>query len=87
MLAGCHHRPGARSACWRGCAGRGVASDRPVIPARIGPVEFGELAGLVAVRCPREFDVLMCRAGGRWEPGSRRWLVGASADRSGSGDQ
>jgi hypothetical protein len=45
------------------------------IPARIGPVEFGELAGLVAVRCPHELDVLMRRAGGQWEPGSRRWLV------------
>ena len=45
------------------------------LPMRIGPVEFGELGGLVAVRCPREFDHLMRRAGGQWEPGSRRWLV------------
>jgi hypothetical protein len=33
------------------------------------------LGRLVAVRCPRELDFLMRRAGGLWEPGSRRWLV------------
>jgi hypothetical protein len=28
------------------------------------------------VRCPRELDAVMRRAGGQvWEPGSRRWLV------------
>jgi hypothetical protein len=27
-----------------------------------------------AVRCPREFDALMCDAGGQRETGSRRWL-------------
>lgn len=45
------------------------------IPARIGPVEFGELGALVAIRCPTEFDPVMLRAGGAWEPGTRRWLV------------
>jgi hypothetical protein len=45
------------------------------LPARIGPVEFGELAGLVAVRCPRELDDVMRRAGGQWEPGTRQWLI------------
>jgi hypothetical protein len=45
------------------------------LPARIGPVEFGTLGGMVAVRCPSGFDHLMQRAGGLWEPGSRRWLI------------
>ncbi len=45
------------------------------IPARIGPCEFGTLGGMVAVRCPAEFGPLMRRAGGLWEPGSRRWLI------------
>jgi hypothetical protein len=30
---------------------------------------------MVAVRCPRELDPLMRRAGGTWEPVSRRWLI------------
>jgi hypothetical protein len=46
-----------------------------IIPARVGPVEFGELGGMVAVRCPRDLDPVMRRAGGEWEPGTRRWLV------------
>ena len=50
-------------------------TDRAAIPARIGPVEFGELGRLIAVRCPHDFDHLMRKAGGQWEPGSRRWLV------------
>jgi hypothetical protein len=45
------------------------------LPARIGPVKFGNLGALVAIRCPTEFDDVMRRAGGEWEPGSRRWLV------------
>ena len=44
-------------------------------PARIGPVEFGTLWRWVTVRCPHELDPLMRRAGGLWEPGSRRWLI------------
>jgi hypothetical protein len=50
-------------------------TNRPTVPERIGPVEFGTLGGMVAVRCPREFDPIMRRAGGLWEPGSRRWLI------------
>ena len=30
---------------------------------------------MVAVRCPRELAHIVQRAGGVWEPGSRRWLV------------
>jgi hypothetical protein len=33
------------------------------------------LGRMVAVRCPRELAPIMQRAGGTWEPGSRRWLV------------
>ena len=29
----------------------------------------------VAIRCPRDLDPLMRKAGGEWEPGSRRWLI------------
>ena len=45
------------------------------LPARIGPVEFGMMGGMVAVRCPHDLDPLMRRAGGLWEPGTRRWLI------------
>src|SRR6516164_6504504 len=45
------------------------------LPARIGPVEFAMLGGMVAVRCPAELAPLMQKAGGSWEPGSRRWLI------------
>ena len=38
-------------------------------------MEFGEFGRLIAVRCPHDFDHLMRKAGGQWEPGSRRWLV------------
>jgi hypothetical protein len=30
---------------------------------------------MVAIRCPHDLDPLMRRAGGQWEPGSRRWLI------------
>jgi hypothetical protein len=30
---------------------------------------------MVAVRCPQDFAHILRRAGGMWEPGSRRWLV------------
>jgi hypothetical protein len=46
-----------------------------MIPAHIGPCEFGHLGKLIAVRCPCEFDALMRNAGGQWEAGSRRWLI------------
>jgi hypothetical protein len=47
----------------------------PNLPTRIGPVEFSMLGGMIAVRCSRELDPLMRRAGGLWEPGTRRWLI------------
>ncbi len=45
------------------------------LPARIGPAEFSTLGGMMAVRCPRDLAPLMQKAGGQWEPGSRRWLI------------
>jgi hypothetical protein len=45
------------------------------LPARIGPAEFSMLGNLVAVRCPVELEPLVQKAGGMWEPGSKRWLV------------
>ena len=45
------------------------------LPARIGPAEFSTLGAMIAVRCPHDLDPLMQRAGGLWEPGSRRWLI------------
>jgi hypothetical protein len=47
----------------------------PPLPARVGSAEFGQLGTLVAVRAPRELDGIFRRAGGVWEPGSRRWLI------------
>jgi hypothetical protein len=44
-------------------------------PARIGPAEFSTLGAMIAGRCPHDLDTLMQRAGGLWEPGSRRWLI------------
>jgi hypothetical protein len=52
-----------------------MRSPPPPLPARIGPVEFGELGHMVAVRCLKELAHIVQRAGGVWEPGSRRWLV------------
>jgi hypothetical protein len=45
------------------------------IPRQIGPVVFGRLGRWVTVRCPAEYAPLMRKAGGTWEPGSRRWLI------------
>jgi hypothetical protein len=45
------------------------------LPARIGPAEFSILGGMIAVRCPHDLDDVMRRAGGRWEPGTRQWLI------------
>jgi len=46
------------------------------VPPSIGPVVFGTLAwAWVMVRCPGEYDELMRRAGGVWEPGTPQWLV------------
>jgi hypothetical protein len=52
----------------------GVMADTN-IPGQIGPCAFGTLGRLVTVRCPGEFAPLMQRAGGQWEPGTRRWLI------------
>jgi hypothetical protein len=30
---------------------------------------------MVAVRCQNDCDSVMLKAGGFWEPGSRRWLI------------
>jgi hypothetical protein len=47
----------------------------PSLPARVGPAEFDRLGKWVAIRAPRELDGIFQRAGGVWEPGSRRWLI------------
>jgi hypothetical protein len=48
----------------------------PPLPDRIGPVEFTELdRRMVAIRCPRKLAHIVERAGGVWEPGTRRWLI------------
>ena len=52
-----------------------MRSPPPPLPARVGPCEFNMLGAMVAVRCPQEFADIILRAGGLWEPGSRRWLV------------
>ena len=44
-------------------------------PPHIGPAALSELGKLVAIRAPRELDPVFQRAGGIWEPGSRRWLL------------
>jgi hypothetical protein len=46
------------------------------LPAQIGPCQlsaFGET--WAAVRCPQDYDPVMRKAGGVWEPGGRRRLV------------
>lgn len=46
------------------------------VPPSIGPVVFGTLGvGWVMVRCPRQYNEIIQRAGGVWEPGARQWLV------------
>jgi hypothetical protein len=53
-----------------------MRSPPPPLPVRIGPVEFGELGRMVAVRCQKEPAHIVQRARRRLgEPGSRRWLV------------
>jgi hypothetical protein len=49
--------------------------DAAPLPARVGPAEFSLFGKLVAIRAPRELDAIFRRAGGAWEPGSRRWLI------------
>jgi hypothetical protein len=63
------------------CGAGGAASEytspgpRPDVPASIGPCQFYRLGGWIAVRCPRDLTPFMQRAGGQWEPGSRKWLI------------
>ena len=46
------------------------------MPPKIGPVVFGTLGvSWVMVRCPQQYDELMRRAGGVWEPGAWQWPV------------
>ena len=45
------------------------------LPTRIGPAEFSDFCGMVAVRCPSELEPLMRQAGGEWDPGLRQWLI------------
>ena len=46
------------------------------VPPSIGPIVFGTLGvGWVMVRCPQQYEELMRRAGGVWEPGARQWLI------------
>jgi hypothetical protein len=45
------------------------------LPHQIGPCQLVELGALVAIRCPSDLDGILRRAGGTWEPGSRRWLL------------
>jgi hypothetical protein len=66
----------------RGTRGSGrdittASVSRPTVdlPARIGPAEFSTLSALVPVRCTHDLDALMQRAGGLWEPVTRRWLI------------
>jgi hypothetical protein len=33
------------------------------------------VGALIAIRCPEDLSPLMRKAGGVWEPGSRRWLI------------
>ena len=40
------------------------------LPSRIGPIEFAEFGGTVAVRCPQDFPHILQRAGGLREPGT-----------------
>jgi hypothetical protein len=45
------------------------------VPKQIGPCQFGELGAMIAVRCPHDYDNVMRKAGGMWEPGRKRWLI------------
>lgn len=59
------------------------------LPTRVGPVEFSDLGGMVAIRCPQEFVPILQRAGSVWDPrpaSERRWAdpeepVETAADR------
>jgi hypothetical protein len=60
----------------RSAAGRHPKQALVDVPPSVGPVVFGTLGvGWVTVRCPRQYDGLMRRAGGVWDPGARQWLI------------
>ena len=64
------------AAAQRGMAGGVMSRSRVVdVPESIGPVVFGVGVGWVKIRCPRQYDELMSRAGGTWDPGARHWLI------------
>ncbi len=42
------------------------------LPARIGAAEFGTLGAMVTVRCPRDLDPLVRKAGMDLDDGERR---------------
>jgi hypothetical protein len=50
-------------------------SDSTRIPDRVGLALFGTLGKLVAVRAPHDLDPIFRKAGGSWEPWSKRWLI------------
>lgn len=54
---------------------RGMAQRAIEVPKQIGPCQFGELGAMIAVRCPHDYDNVMRKAGGMWEPGRKRWLI------------
>ena len=45
------------------------------IPDYVGPCQFGQPGAMIAIKCPHEFNGVMLKAGGQWEPGSKRWLI------------
>jgi hypothetical protein len=45
------------------------------VPASIGPIVFGVGVGWVTIRCPRQYDELMRRAGAAWDHSARQWLI------------
>jgi hypothetical protein len=51
----------------------GAADDRR--SEAVGPCQLGELGAMITVRCPHDFDGVMLKAGGLWEPGRKRWLI------------
>ena len=54
------------------------------VPPSIGPVVFGTLGvGWVMVRCPRQYDELMRRAGGCLGAGRAAMAGRATSDRAG----
>ena len=51
-----------------------ASASRP-IPGHIGPCRFGRLGAQITVHCPPQYDMLMRKAGGTWDPDHHRWLI------------